>query len=146
MTNMKKYPIVGRSDIVRALLTLSLTLAWAQSVDAQRVPRVDAVFARLGLPVSTLDGLEPAELAEVCQGTDCRVDYATQSDVVCRAVAVDIALRRRAEQIRAGGSAQVVTRVQCSRGMFAVFQTTARRAVIGHRDAVGNTGQREIPL
>ena len=146
MTNIMKHPIVGRNEMLKATLALGLMLAWAPSAEAQRVPRVDAVFAKLGLPPSTLDGVEPVELDEVCQGTDCRIEFATQSDAVCRAVAVEIALRRRAGQIRSGGSAQVVTRVQCSRGMFAVFQTSARRAIIGHRDAVGNTGQREIPL
>jgi len=109
-------------------------------------PRVDAVLHRLGIPATTLDGVEPVVLEMVCQGSQCDIDYTTLSDEACRAVAVDVALRRRAEQLSTGGSAQVLTRVQCSRGVFAVFQTGARRAVIGHRDSAGNTAQREIPL
>lgn len=146
MMTYKNHPFSGRREMLRMVLILTMLLGNAEFIDAQQAPRVDAVLARLGLPASALDGLDRAPLDEICRGMDCRLDMATQSDAVCRAMAVDIALRRRAEQLRSGGSAQVVTRVQCGRGMFAVFQTSARRAVIGHRDAVGNTAQREIPL
>ena len=123
-------------------LVSGATPAAAQGSGAQ----LDAVLNRLGIPTSTLDGVEPVALEVVCQGSQCDIDYTTLSDEACRAVAVDVALRRRAEQLRSGGSARVLSRVQCTRGVFAVFQTSARRAVIGHRDSAGNTAQREIPL
>lgn len=133
--------------LARMILVWGLTIGTVVPAEAQRSgPDVSAILVRLGIPAATLDGVEPAVLDAVCRGTNCQIDLMTQSDQTCRAVAVDVALRRRAEQLRAGGSAKVVTRVQCSRGVFAVFQTSARRAVIGHRDSAGNTGQREIPL
>ena len=117
---------------------------------AQAGPEVTTVLQRLGIPATTLDGVQPAAVEMACQsaqrGSNCDVNFATLSDQTCRAVAVDVALRRRAEQIRDGGSAHVVMHVRCGRGVFAVFQTSARRAILGHRDAEGNTGHREIPL
>lgn len=137
----------GQRALIRMILVWGLTIGTLVPAEAQRSgPDVGAVLVRLGIPASTLDGIEPAVLDAVCRGTNCHVDLMTQSDQTCRAMAVDVALRRRAEQLRTGGSAQVVTRVQCSQGVFAVFQTSGRRAVIGHRDSAGNTGQREIPL
>lgn len=133
--------------LIRMILVWGLTIGTMVPAEAQRSgPDVGAVLVRLGIPASTLDGIEPAVLDAVCRGTNCTLNLTTQSDQTCRAVAVDVALRRRAEQLRTGGSARVVTRVQCSQGVFAVFQTSGRRAVIGHRDSAGNTGQREIPL
>ena len=133
--------------MARILLVWGLTVGTLVPAEAQRSsPDVGAILTRLGIPSSTLDGVEPAALDIVCQGTNCSVNLMTLSDQTCRAVAVDVALRRRAEQLRTGGSAQVVTTVKCSRGVFAVFQTSARRGVIGHRDSAGNTGQRELPL
>ena len=133
--------------LARILLVWGLTLGTFMPAQAQRSsPEVGAILARLGIPTATLDGVEPAALDVVCQGTNCSINLTTLSDQTCRAVAVDVALRRRAEQLRNGGSAQVITRVQCSRGVFAVFQTSARRGVIGHRDSSGNTAQREFPM
>ncbi len=133
--------------LTRMILVWGLTIGTLMPAEAQRSgPDVGTVLVRLGIPASTLDGVKPAVLDSVCRGTNCHVNLMTQSDQTCRAVAVDVAIRRRAEQLRTGGSAEVVTRVQCSQGVFAVFQTSSRRAVIGHRDSAGNTGQREIPL
>lgn len=145
--DMRIRPGTSQHGLARMVLISGLMLATLTPAEAQRSgPDVGAILVRLGIPAATLEGVEPAVLDIVCRGTNCNIDLMTQSDQTCRAVAVDVALRRRAEQLRTGGSAQVVTRVQCSRGVFAVFQTSARRAVIGHRDSAGNTGQREIPL
>lgn len=141
----------GRLALIAALLGAGLSIfqvgvtqAQARSADAGRI------LSRLGIPASSLDGVRPEGLETVCQsgqrGTDCDVNYTTRSDEVCRAVAIGAALHRRAIQLEGGGSARVIMRVHCSSGVFAVFQTSARRAVIGHRDSAGNTGQREIPL
>jgi hypothetical protein len=133
--------------MARMIIILGLTVGTLVPAEAQRSsPDVGAILTRLGIPTSTLDEVAPAALDLVCQGTNCSINLTTLSDQTCRAVAVDVALRRRAEQLRAGGSAQVVTRVQCSQGVFAVFQTSARRGVIGHRDSAGNTSQREFPM
>ena len=133
--------------MARMLLVWGLTIGTLVPAEAQRSsPDVGAILTRLGIPTSTLDEVPPAALDVVCQGTNCNINLTTLSDQTCRAVAVDVSLRRRAEQLRNGGSAQVITRVQCSRGVFAVFQTSARRGVIGHRDSSGNTAQREFPM
>jgi len=145
--NMRTGSHTEQHTLARMALICGLLISAHMPAQAQRPgPEVGAILTRLGIPASTLDGMEPAALDDVCQGTNCAMDLMTMSDQTCRAVAVDVALRRRAEQLRTGGSAQVVTRVQCSSGVFAVFQTGARRGVIGHRDSSGNTGQREIPL
>ena len=128
----------------------SLGIAVPGSLVAQAGPDVGVVLQRLGIPTSTLDGVRYDDVEFACEsgtrGVNCDVNFATRSDQTCRAVAVDAALRQRSEQLRQGGSADVVMHVRCGSGVFAVFQTTSRRAVLGHRDAEGNTGHREIPL
>lgn len=145
--NMRIYHSARQNRLARVILVWGFMLGTLAPAQAQRSgPDVKTVLVRIGIPASTLDAVEPAVLDAVCKGSNCVINLMTQSDQTCRAVAVDVALRRRAEQLRTGGSAQVVTRVQCSRGVFAVVQTSARRGVIGHRDSAGNTAQREIPL
>ncbi len=128
----------------------SFSSAAPGTLAAQVGPDVTTVLQRLGIPDTTLDGVQYDAVEVACQaaqrGSNCDVNFATRSDQTCRAVAVDVALRRRSEQMRDGGSADVVMHVRCGKGVFAVFQTSARRAVMGHRDAQGNTGRREIPL
>jgi len=131
---------------VALVVAVAVGLTPASAAAQGTTPDVGVVLHRLGLPESSLEGVTPLALETVCQGKHCTLDYTTPSDEACRAVAVDVALRRRAQQLQSGGSAEVISRVQCSRGMFAVFQTGSRRAVLGHRDSAGNTAQREIPL
>ena len=135
-----------RHGALETVLALAIVLAPTPAGAQDGAGEVGVVLQRLGLPATSLEGVAPLPLDAVCEGNHCDLDFTTRSDEACRALAVDVALRRRAEQLRSGGSAEVVSRVQCSRGMFAVFQTGARRAVLGHRDAAGNTARREIPL
>jgi hypothetical protein len=136
----------SRISAVALALALAFTFGLTPATAQVSGPDVGKVLDRLGLPATSLDGVSPLALDTVCEGNHCDLQYTTRSDEACRAVAVDVALRRRAEQLRSGGSARVVSRVRCSSGMFAVFQTSSGRAVMGHRDSSGNTAQREIPL
>lgn len=139
-----------RQAMAAIVMVWSLNSANPVALESQEAPDVDTVLQRLGIPSSTLDGLQPDAIEIACEsaqrGVNCDMNFATRSDQTCRAVAVDVALRRRTEQLRDGGSADVVMHVRCGSGVFAVFQTSARRAIMGHRDADGNTGHREIPL
>lgn len=133
-----------------AAIVVGGLLATARIASAQGNPEVGAVLTRLGIPRSSLGGVPNQDLEVVCRpgapGSRCDVNYKTRSDETCRAIAVQVGLRQRASQMKEGGSPGVVTSVHCGSGIFAVFETGPRRAVLGHRDAAGNTAQRQIPL
>jgi hypothetical protein len=140
----------SRQAMATVIIVWSFNWGTPATLVAQQGPDVHTVLQRLGIPAATLDGVQVDAIEVACQsaerGSNCDINFSTRSDQTCRAVAVDVALRLRLEQIRDGGSAEVVTHVRCGSGVFAVFQTSARRATMGHRDAQGNTGHREIPL
>ncbi len=108
------------------------------------------VFQRLGISESSLAGIPLDRVEIVCapsgRGSTCDLRYPTRSDEACRALAVRFGLNRRSSQLADGGKPSVVARATCADGIVAVFSAGSRRAVMGHRDAAGNTGQREIPL
>jgi len=139
-----------RATGIVAVVAVGLIPATARLALAQGNPEVRTVLTRLGIPASSLGGVPNQDLEMVCRpgapGSRCEVNYATRSDETCRAIAVQVGLRRRASQLKDGGSPGVVTSVHCGGGIFAVFETGPRRAVLGHRDAAGNTAQRQIPL
>ena len=103
------------------------------------------VLRRLGIPATRLTEIPEQGLRVDCQpgagATVCELRFHTDSDEVCRAVAVREALRRRA-----GSTEAVVTRVTCGSGIVAVFQAGRRRGIMSYKDAHGNTARREFPL
>jgi len=103
------------------------------------------VLRRLGIPATRLAEIPEQGLKVDCEpgagATVCELRFHTDSDEVCRAVAVREALRRRV-----GSTEAVVTRVTCGSGIVAVFQAGMRRGIMSYKDARGNTARREFPL
>jgi len=109
-------------------------------------PDAPGVLRRLGIPAARLAEIPEQGLRVDCQpgaaATVCELRFHTDSDEVCRAVAVREALRRRST----GSEEAVITRVTCGSGIVAVFQAGMRRGIMSYKDARGNTARREFPL
>lgn len=109
-------------------------------------PDAPDVLRRLGIPATRLAEIPEQGLRVDCQPgaatTVCELRFHTDSDEVCRAVAVREALRRRST----GSQEAVITRVTCGSGIVAVFQAGMRRGIMSYKDARGNTARREFPL
>ncbi len=150
MTNGTAGHVAHASWTIVALAAVNLAIA-AIPLQAQTGPaKTQLVMKRLGLSESSLAGISLERVDFVCsqtgQGSTCDLRYPTSSDETCRALAVQFAMQKRSDQLADGGKPGVVARATCAAGVVAVFSAGSRRAVMGHRDAAGNTGQREIPL
>jgi hypothetical protein len=142
----------GTKAIQLVVLTLlCVVLGTPQGLTAQ-TNGTDAhrVLRRLGIPASTLATIPEHGVKVECQptagGEVCELRFLTDSDQVCRAVAIREGLRHKRVLVQAGDSQAVVARATCGSGIVAVFQAGSRRGVMSYKDARGNTARREFPL
>lgn len=136
---------------VVVLTLLCVTLGTPQHLRAQaNGPDASRVLRRLGIPVTTLATIPEHGLKVECRpgsgASVCELRFLTDSDQVCRAVAVREGLRHRRNLVRSGDSQAVIARATCGSGIVAVFQAGSRRGVMSYKDARGNTARREFPL
>ena len=136
---------------VVVLTLLCVALGTPQHLRAQaNGPDASRVLRRLGIPVTTLATIPEHGLKVECRpgsgASVCELRFLTDSDQVCRAVAVREGLRHRRNLVRSGDSQAVIARATCGSGIVAVFQAGSRRGVMSYKDARGNTARREFPL
>lgn len=132
-------------------LLLCFALGTPQVLRAQaNGPDATRVLNRLGIPTTTLATIPDHGVKVECRpsagASVCELRFLTDSDQVCRAVAVREGLRHRRDLVQAGDSQAVIARATCGSGIVAVFQAGSRRGVMSYKDARGNTARREFPL
>ena len=130
---------------------LCVPLGTPQPLAAQaNGPEASQVLGRLGIPATTLATLPEHGVKVECRpgagASVCELRFPTDSDQLCRAVAVREGLRHRRDLVQSGDSQAVVARATCGSGIVAVFQAGSRRGVMSYKDARGNTARREFPL
>ncbi|NNG16000.1 MAG: hypothetical protein HKM89_05915 [Gemmatimonadales bacterium] len=136
---------------VVVLTLLCVALGTPQGLRAQaNGPDASRVLRRLGIPATTLATIPQHGVKVECRpgagASVCELRFRTDSDQVCRAVAIREGLRHKRVLVQAGDSQAVVARATCGSGIVAVFQAGSRRGIMSYKDARGNTARREFPL